>query len=121
MRRRGAVLAKRGRGRGPRLPRLWMVGFISLALALGVVVWKQRHRFLESVAPKAPSILVDVDKDKPVLIKVFFGSPTASGWRPRPAQSTPPPTGTPRSSKPSWSCSRGPAAHWCPSSPQAPA
>ncbi|MDV2504497.1 MAG: GerMN domain-containing protein [bacterium] len=75
MRRRGAVLAKRGRGRGPRLPRLWMVGLISLTLALGVVVWKQRHRFLESVAPKAPSILVDVDKDKPVLIKVFFGSP----------------------------------------------
>lgn len=73
MRRRGAVLAKRGRGRGPRLPRLWMVGLISLALAIGVVVWKQRHRFLEPVTPKAPSLLVD--KDKPVLIKVFFGSP----------------------------------------------
>jgi hypothetical protein len=73
VRRRGAVLAKRGRGTGPLLPRLWLVGLISLTLALGVVVWKQRHRFLEPVAPKAPSLTVD--KDKPILIKVFFGSP----------------------------------------------
>jgi spore germination protein GerM len=49
-----------------------MVGLVSLSLALGIVVWQKRHSFLEPVAPKAPAL--PVDKDKPVLIKVFFGS-----------------------------------------------
>lgn len=73
MRRRGAVIAKRGRARGPLLPRLWMVGLVSLALALGIVVWQKRHRFLKPAASRAPAL--PVDKDKPLLIKVFFGSP----------------------------------------------
>ncbi len=67
------AISKRGLGAGPPLPRWWIVGLLFLALAFGLVVWKERRRIAEPVAPKAPSIVVD--KDKPLLIKVYFGSP----------------------------------------------
>lgn len=48
------------------------MGAVALSLALATVLWKQRHRLTSSSPPPYPGI--QVDKDKPVLIKVFFGS-----------------------------------------------
>ena len=58
---------------GPPVPRWWMAGLFALALALGLIVWKQRHRLWESAGPSSP--VLQVDRDKPLLIKVFFRAP----------------------------------------------
>ena len=49
------------------------MGLVALSLALTFVIWRHRHRLWKPQAPPAPTLRVD--KDKPVLIKVFFGSP----------------------------------------------
>ncbi len=72
MRKRRA-LAKRSRGTGASTLRPWMVGLLALVVALGLVLWKQRHRLFGPSSPPAPAL--HVDRDKPVLIKVFFGAP----------------------------------------------
>lgn len=72
MRKREAITRRR-RSPGFSSPRLWVVGLTALVVALGLVIWQKRHRLPEPAGAPAPGI--QVDRDKPVLIKVFFGAP----------------------------------------------
>lgn len=72
MRRRKA-LARRARKAGSSLPSPWLAGVIVLVVALGLFLWSKRHRLAGSENPPAPAM--QVDRDKPLLIKVFFGAP----------------------------------------------
>lgn len=72
MKKREAI-ARRRRQAGASSPRLWALGLTALIIALGLVIWQKRHRISEPTAPPAPGI--NVDRDKPILIKVFFGAP----------------------------------------------
>jgi spore germination protein GerM len=50
-----------------------MAGVLALVVALGLVLWTQHERLFKPSSPQAPTL--QVDRDKPILIKVFFGAP----------------------------------------------
>lgn len=58
------------RGMSPPLSRWWTVGFISLALTLGLVVWQQRHQPLGPVAPGSSDLTMA--RSEPVLVGVYL-------------------------------------------------
>lgn len=74
------AIVRRGRDAGSSTKRRWAVGLTALLIALALVIWPNRHRLWRAAGPRAPGI--HVDKDNPILIKVFFASPTTQRLEP---------------------------------------
>lgn len=74
------AIARRGRNSGSSTRRRWVFGLTALLIALALVIWPNRHRLWRTTSPRAPGI--HVDKDNPILIKVFFASPARQRLEP---------------------------------------